>query len=169
MDEFKREQILKCLEEIELEIARENEMKIEEVRGRLRAKSDVKKVLSQMNEDCDFDKWLESWCKKYYPDGSWKDAFRIYIFEQFLDCNANKNGFFSVEISLSQEDLPGVLTNKLRETENIDVRGNNDEKSYLVTGMFGFLKELKVKKDIEQFCREHPDAVNFVRYWHSKG
>ena len=169
MDEFKRKQIVKCLEVTEQEIAKEKEMKIEEVRCQLRKKADMQKVLSQINEDCDFDKWCKSWWKRYYPDGSWKDAFRIYVFEQFLDCDADKNGLLNVEISLSQEDLPGVLAKKLRETGNIDVKDNNDEQSYLVTGMFGFLKEMKVRKDIEKFCGEYYDAVNYVRYCHSKG
>ena len=169
MDEFKREQIVKCLEETEQEIAKEKEMKIEEVRCQLRKKSDIQKMLSQINEDFEFDKWCASWWKKYYPEGSWNDGLRIYIFEQFLDCDADKDGYFYVRISLNQKDLSGVLENKLRETDNIDVSTKKDEHSNLVTGMYSFLKEIKVRKEIEKFCGEYPDAVDFVRYCHSKG
>ena len=132
MDEFKRKQIVKCLDETEQEIAKENEMKIEEVRCQLRKKVDIQKMLSQINEDCEFDKWRASWWKKYYPDGSWKDGFRIYIFEQFLDCNADKDGYFHVRISLNQKDLSGVFENKLRETNNIDVVEDDDFGSYSI-------------------------------------
>lgn len=164
MDENKRKQIVECMEKIEVEIAQEEGRDIEEIRNKIRDNSEVQNNLSHMDK-LEFEEWRNKWWREdYYPNDTWTNGFRIYIFEKYL----GKNGvYFNVKVSFDKNNMADVLASKLRGVRKIDVRIKEDKNSIFVIGLFDILEEWKVKDLIKTFCIDYPSVIGKIEYKHS--
>ena len=163
MEANKRKQILECVEKIGAEILHERGG-VKEIYNKLQGVLREKEILSHM-ETISFEEWCNKWWGKgSYPNGSWENAFRIYMFKIYL---GKDDVYFEVNVSFEDGKKAEVLANKLRALSKIDVRMNNDEDGSNLVGIFDILEEEKVRCIIEEFCRNNSGVVKHVQYCHN--